>query len=74
MNPIEKLQVNDFGRFRFPVNKKIKKGEFNVYINAVATVIEMDNKFIQLRDNDDFEYLLKISDIKAFERLERVDN
>ncbi len=60
---MEEIKLHDYGRFDFVLRKKGYVTPFNL----VATVVEIDGKYILLRDNDDIVYLPKRSDIKSFE-------
>ena len=61
---MDRIKIGEFGRFIFTVKKK----GFVTHFDLMATVIEIDGKYIMLRDNDDMIYLPKKSDIKSFER------
>jgi len=57
------LKPSDYGRFDFVLRRKGIVTPFNL----CARVIEIDGKYILLRDNDDIEYLPKRTDIKSFD-------
>ena len=56
------LKPGDYGRFDFILRKKGLETSFSLH----ATVIELDGKYVLLKDNDYLEYLPKRVDIKNF--------
>jgi hypothetical protein len=61
---MDKLQISDYGRFDFIIKKKGLTTSFNL----CATVIDIDNKYILIKDNDEIEYIVQKSDVKNFDR------
>lgn len=59
---MDNLKKGDYGRFNFKLTKKGK----TTGLDLMARVIDFDEKYVHLRDNDDLEYLPRRQDIRSF--------
>ena len=59
--------IESAGRFRFLVFLSLEKGVKHGF-DLKAMVIDFDEKYVHLRDNDDLEYLTQRKDIISFEK------
>jgi len=61
---MDNLKKGDYGQIHFYTRKKGVKHGFDLK----AMVIDFDEKYVHLRDNDDLEYLTQRKDIISFEK------
>ena len=69
------MNVGDYGEISFTIKKKRKypiPGDYYMTMGFImrGTIIDVDDKNILFRDNDDMEYLVTKSRIREFVKLE----
>lgn len=66
---MNKYQVGDFGYFDFSIKKKDKYGKYVITpFQLYATIKVVEEKNIEIKDNDGYPYIITKTKIKEFRK------